>query len=395
MYVIGQLCRKKIEIDGIIYADGMDDLVVKNNRVYNITKGINFELFPEFKDYVIENKTKSEQELKELEEKINSKFEEFKIRGSWHSSNIPSIKVDYGEGSIYENKKYIDMYSEIKNFIRVNPEKSFITTIDKNQFIDAIDWGQLYKPQIFLCTKTLIIGNYFVPVGSIIYFCYHYACIYSDNNVENSLLVVGSSILRELIKNYSKSLLDLAIYHSDDTSNYIKKLFRISDEEYNKIKNIYNMNNNKQVFEEESEINNKSVEFEDEYEVTEDIEDNKQSKSHLTATPKVNQTILDDLTKKLDKLGVTWIEDNSFESVIKEMIDTYKRKNSDYGNSFDKSLDKFGLIASVVRLNDKFNRIEQLIQNKEQQVKDESIRDTFMDMANYCAMTVAWMDQQN
>lgn len=84
-----------------------------------------------------------------------------------------------------------------------------------------------------------------------------------------------------------------------------------------------------------------------------------------------------------------------FESVIKEMIDTYRRKNSDYGNSFDKSLDKFGLIASVVRLSDKFNRIEQLIQNKEQQVKDESIRDTFMDMANYCAMTVAWMDQQN
>lgn len=107
------------------------------------------------------------------------------------------------------------------------------------------------------------------------------------------------------------------------------------------------------------------------------------------------KTILDDLTKKLDKLGVTWIEDNSFESVIKEMIDTYKRKNSDYGNSFDKSLDKFGLIASVVRLSDKFNRINQLIQNKEQQVKDESIRDTFMDMANYCAMTVAWMDQQN
>ena len=75
MYIIGQLCRERIKINGIIYADYMDDLVVKNNRVYNTTKGINFELFPEFKDLVIENKTKSEQELKELEEKINSKFE--------------------------------------------------------------------------------------------------------------------------------------------------------------------------------------------------------------------------------------------------------------------------------------------------------------------------------
>lgn len=360
MYIIGQLCREKIEIDGIIYADCMDDLVVKNNRVYNTTKGINFELFPEFKDHVIENITKSEQELKEFEEKINSKFEKFKFKGFWHSDEISSIPVDYSKSNIYENAEYTDIYSEIRNFMRVNPEKSFITTLNKNQFVEAIDLGSLYKPQIFLCTKTLSIGDYFIPTGSIFYFCYHYTCIYLNNNIEESLLIVGAEVLKLLNKNYSKSLLDLAIYHSDDTSKYINRLFRISDEEYNKIKNIYNMNN-KQVFEEKSEINNKSVEFEDEYEVIEDNE---------------------------------VIENNSFESVIKEMIDTYRRKNSDYGNSFDISLDKFGLIASVVRISDKFNRLENLVKNKEQLVKDESIRDTFMDMANYCAMTVAWMDQQ-
>lgn len=86
---------------------------------------------------------------------------------------------------------------------------------------------------------------------------------------------------------------------------------------------------------------------------------------------------------------------NNFESVLKEMQETYIKKNSDYGNSFNISLDKFGLIASIVRLSDKFNRIEQLVKNKNQQVKDESIRDTLMDMANYCAMTVAWMDKQD
>lgn len=85
---------------------------------------------------------------------------------------------------------------------------------------------------------------------------------------------------------------------------------------------------------------------------------------------------------------------SNFENVIDEMISTYKKKNTDYGNSFDQSLDKFGLIASVVRLNDKFNRIESLIKNKEQLVKDESIRDTFLDMANYAAMTVAWLDNK-
>ena len=69
--------EKKIKVIYGVEAYCMDDLVVKNNRVYNTTKGINFELFPEFKDHVIENKTKSEQELKELEEKINSKFEKY------------------------------------------------------------------------------------------------------------------------------------------------------------------------------------------------------------------------------------------------------------------------------------------------------------------------------
>lgn len=83
-----------------------------------------------------------------------------------------------------------------------------------------------------------------------------------------------------------------------------------------------------------------------------------------------------------------------FETITANMYETYKKKNHDYGNSFDQSLDKFGLIASVVRLGDKMNRIESLV-NKEAQVKDESIRDTIMDMANYCIMTAMWMDKQH
>lgn len=84
---------------------------------------------------------------------------------------------------------------------------------------------------------------------------------------------------------------------------------------------------------------------------------------------------------------------NKFKEIVKGMLGTYVRKNHDYGNSFDKSLDKFGLVASVVRIGDKMNRIESLIQ-KEAMVQDESIRDTLLDMANYAIMTVMWMDNQ-
>jgi hypothetical protein len=85
---------------------------------------------------------------------------------------------------------------------------------------------------------------------------------------------------------------------------------------------------------------------------------------------------------------------HQFKDIAKGMIETYVRKNHDYGNSFDKSLDKFGLVASVVRIGDKMNRIESLVQKKVM-VQDESIRDTLLDMANYAIMTVMWMDNQD
>lgn len=83
-----------------------------------------------------------------------------------------------------------------------------------------------------------------------------------------------------------------------------------------------------------------------------------------------------------------------FKDLTGKMCETYIRKNHDYGNSFDKSLDKFGLVASVVRIGDKMNRIESLVQKKAM-VQDESIRDTLLDMANYAIMTVMWMDNQD
>lgn len=97
----------------------------------------------------------------------------------------------------------------------------------------------------------------------------------------------------------------------------------------------------------------------------------------------------------------------SFKNITSKMAETYEKKNHDYGDSFDKSLDKFGLVASVVRMGDKMNRIESLINKSIQNpaypsvsvkdvnlVKDESIKDTLLDLANYAIMTVMWMDNQ-
>ena len=82
-----------------------------------------------------------------------------------------------------------------------------------------------------------------------------------------------------------------------------------------------------------------------------------------------------------------------FMDITTNMAKTHAAKNHDYGNSFEQSLDKFGLLAAVVRMGDKMNRIESL-SKKEAEVKDESIKDTLLDLANYAVMTVMWLNRK-
>lgn len=75
-----------------------------------------------------------------------------------------------------------------------------------------------------------------------------------------------------------------------------------------------------------------------------------------------------------------------------KMTDLYARKNRDYGNSFDKSMDKFGLVVAAIRIGDKVNRLQSLVAKRgEAEVKDESLADTFMDLACYSIMTMLWL----
>lgn len=79
-----------------------------------------------------------------------------------------------------------------------------------------------------------------------------------------------------------------------------------------------------------------------------------------------------------------------FIDITNSLTKIYQAKNQDYGNSFEKSLYKFGLVASIIRLSDKMNRIESLSQTKAK-VESESIEDTLLDLANYAIMTVIWL----
>ena len=68
------------------------------------------------------------------------------------------------------------------------------------------------------------------------------------------------------------------------------------------------------------------------------------------------------------------------------------KKGHDYGQCFEFSMADYGLLSPVVRFRDKLGRLENLLKVKESKVDDESIRDTILDLGNYCILTCAVLD---
>ena len=128
--------------------------------------------------------------------------------------------------------------------------------------------------------------------------------------------------------------------------------------------------------------------------------------------------------ERTDKKTIIWVEDKGeeetnknnttmeekkdnvtlFREITQKMADTYAKKNADYDDSFGKSLDEFGLVAGIVRMSDKFNRIKNLTKQSNApencgiettpQVRDESIKDTLLDLACYSVMALVWLEQK-
>lgn len=76
----------------------------------------------------------------------------------------------------------------------------------------------------------------------------------------------------------------------------------------------------------------------------------------------------------------------------KELQEIFVKKNTDYGNSFEESLEKHGLIAAIVRMEDKMSRLNTL-SKQEALVSDESLIDTLKDLSNYALMSAVWLEQ--
>ena len=80
--------------------------------------------------------------------------------------------------------------------------------------------------------------------------------------------------------------------------------------------------------------------------------------------------------------------------ICEELNALYAKKNHDYGDSFHISFVEEGMSMPRIRLGDKFNRFKTLSRGSKQEVNDESIRDTLIDLANYAIMTILEMENE-
>lgn len=74
--------------------------------------------------------------------------------------------------------------------------------------------------------------------------------------------------------------------------------------------------------------------------------------------------------------------------VGQEVIELLVRKNNDYGSSFSKQYEKYGVMSGLIRMDDKMSRLANLVNGHKAEVNDESLDDTLMDLCGYTLLTL-------
>ena len=77
------------------------------------------------------------------------------------------------------------------------------------------------------------------------------------------------------------------------------------------------------------------------------------------------------------------------QKVQAEALELFKKKNSDYGDSFA----TYGPVGVLVRMGDKISRLNSITNKTVNLVNTESLRDTLIDLHNYAAMAVMLLDE--
>ncbi len=77
------------------------------------------------------------------------------------------------------------------------------------------------------------------------------------------------------------------------------------------------------------------------------------------------------------------------------IVDTVIKKNKDYGSSYNATRNKFGDVAFLIRVSDKYYRLANLLGTNSlpMEVIDEKIEDTIRDIIGYCLLELNYRNE--
>ena len=79
-----------------------------------------------------------------------------------------------------------------------------------------------------------------------------------------------------------------------------------------------------------------------------------------------------------------------FNEILENIRYTHDKKNDDYKDSYSDTMRRFGTKSGLVRIYDKFNRIENIL-NSDKSANFESAEDNLQDLATYAIMMLAYI----
>lgn len=101
------------------------------------------------------------------------------------------------------------------------------------------------------------------------------------------------------------------------------------------------------------------------------------------------------LDRLADDLGLKTSAARNFLEIALENAILMDKKQQDYGS---RNISSFGTVGVIVRMNDKFERIKNLIKNRRKSAVNENVKDTFRDLSNYSIIALmlenkTWPDE--
>ena len=77
------------------------------------------------------------------------------------------------------------------------------------------------------------------------------------------------------------------------------------------------------------------------------------------------------------------VDENSIVELATEIAELVEKKDKDYNHAFSKTLKEYGNVAYFLRLDDKLNRLKNLMLNNNNAEVNESVEDTLKDIVGY------------